>query len=175
MEARHPETATEPADVDAAVLAGVTLLCHAGNHVRRHLERTVLHDAGLSWTSFDILNLAVSVWPIDTRTVAEVAGISKATVSITTNALTARGLLVRGFDPGDKRRVQLHPTAAATQLIGEVRTRLLAQTRRLLLGGDPAVSSAALALLRNLISRLGRDRNAHRPRHLTSSSRKEPL
>lgn len=139
------------------MLSSVTLLCHAGNHVRRHLERTVLHDVGLTWTSFDVLNLAVGDQPIDTRTVAEIAGISKATVSINANALVARGLLVRGFDPDDNRRVQLHPTAAATRLVGDLRTQLAAHIQRLLSGSDRGVNQAALELMQHIV--LPADRN----------------
>jgi DNA-binding MarR family transcriptional regulator len=102
------DTAATPAtDNAAAALNAITQLCRSSNLVRRHLERTVLRDARLTWTSYDILQLAISRQTIGTRTIADVACVSKATVTISTNQLVDRALIRRGFDTDDHRRAEL--------------------------------------------------------------------
>jgi DNA-binding MarR family transcriptional regulator len=143
------DTAATPAnDNAAAALNAITQLCRSSNLVRRHLERTVLRDARLTWTSYDILQLAISRQPIDTRTIADVACVSKATVTISTNQLVDRGLIRRGFDTADKRRVLLHPTPAAWQLIQHTRAQLGAEIQRVLHHTIPGLNTEASTLLR---------------------------
>lgn len=123
---KSPSAATGELDL----LTTVSRLCRSANFVRGHLERTVLRDVHLTWTAYDILQLIVARRPIDTRTIAAVACVSKATVTITSNDFVQRGLVRRDFDPTDTRRVRLHPRPAAWQLVTEVRadlTRALAE------------------------------------------------
>jgi DNA-binding MarR family transcriptional regulator len=150
-----PGTAATPTnDNAAAALNAITQLCRSSNLVRRHLERTVLRDARLTWTSYDILQLAISRQPIDTRTIADVACVSKATVTISTNQLVDRALIRRGFDTDDKRRVLLHPTPAAWQLIQHTRARLGAEIQRLLHHNIPGLNTEATTLLRQIADTL---------------------
>jgi DNA-binding MarR family transcriptional regulator len=112
-------------------------LCRSANYVRRHLERTVLRDARLSWTSFDILQLICSRQTIDTRTIAAAACTSKATVTIVSTELIKRSLIVRHHDSEDARRVILSSTPAAWQLIAAVSDRLDAELADMHLNGYP--------------------------------------
>jgi DNA-binding MarR family transcriptional regulator len=162
---QHPATASDihtgtsastdvaPASDNAApALNAITQLCRSSNLIRRHLERTVLRDARLTWTSYDILQLAISRQPIDTRTIAEVACVSKATVTISTNHLVDRALIRRGFDTNDNRRVLLHPTPAAWQLIQHTRARLGAEIQQLLRHNIPGLNTDATTLLRQIVT-----------------------
>ncbi|MBG0567525.1 MarR family winged helix-turn-helix transcriptional regulator [Actinoplanes aureus] len=145
--------ADEPAAIreSAAPLKRVALLCRSSNLIRRHLERTVLRSARLTWSSYDILQLTVARRPIDTRTIAEIACVSKASVTICADDFVNRSLIRRGYDPQDRRRVLLHPTPAAWQLIQDIRARLAAEIDRLLHGGLPGLDADATTLLHQIV------------------------
>ncbi|MFC7532364.1 MarR family winged helix-turn-helix transcriptional regulator [Actinoplanes sp. GCM10030250] len=128
-------------------MRGITALCRASNLIRRELERVVLSDAELTWSSYDVLQLAISRRPIDTRTVAEISCLTKGAVSICANGLESRGLLRRGRHAEDHRRILLHPTAEGLRLITDVRHRLSAEAQRLLQHPPGGVSHDAVALI----------------------------
>ncbi|WP_436528260.1 MarR family winged helix-turn-helix transcriptional regulator [Actinoplanes sp. HUAS TT8] len=135
---------------EVATLRGITAMCRASNLIRRELERLVLSEAELTWSSYDVLHLAVSRRPIDTRTVAEVSCLTKGAVSICANGLENRGLIRRGRHVEDRRRVLLHPTAEGLRLIEEVRPQLSTAAHRLLQHPPAGMNPDAVALILHL-------------------------
>ncbi|MEU7906418.1 MarR family transcriptional regulator [Actinoplanes sp. NPDC049118] len=129
----------------------VTALCHTANYARRHLEHTVLRDANLTWTSYDVLHLAVMHRPIDTGALAGIAHVSKGTVTRAATILIKRGLLRRSRPPGDRRRAVLAPTAAGWALNQQIRADLIAELTRLL-DTTPGTGTHDLAVLRRLVA-----------------------
>ncbi|WIM99998.1 MarR family transcriptional regulator [Actinoplanes oblitus] len=132
---------------EAAALHRMAVLCRAGNLMKRHLERAVLRKERLTWSSYDVLQLAVSRRPIDTRTIAEIACISKATVSISANDLENRGLIRRGCYAEDRRRIQVYPTAEGLRLIEDLRPRLATAAEHLFRHPRTGASNDAVALI----------------------------
>lgn len=132
---------------EPVALLSITALCRASNLVRRELERGVLGDAGLTWSSYDVLQLSISRRPIDTRTVAEISCLTKGAVSICANGLESRGLIRRGRHAEDRRRILLHPTAEGLRLINDVRPRLSAEAQRVLRHPLDGVSHDVVALI----------------------------
>jgi DNA-binding MarR family transcriptional regulator len=129
----------------------VATLCRTANYARRHLETTVLYDAKLTWTGYDVLHLAVMHRPIDTGVLASLASVSKGTVTRAAAALIKRGLLRRTVPSGDRRRVVLAPTPDGWALNHQVRTQLVAELTRLL-DAEPATDTDGLAVLRRLVA-----------------------
>jgi len=125
-----------PLDMDAmAAVAGVH---RAASAVRNHLERTVLAPHDLTWTAWTVL-WVVWVWgDIETRHVAEEAGISKPTLTGVLRTLETRGLLRRRTHPDDARRVLVHVTPRGARLMGQVMPRFNAEEVRVTesLSGD---------------------------------------
>ena len=114
------------------MLHHVAVLCRTGNHIRRHLEHTVLREERLTWAGYDVLHLATGPRPIDARSITDVTGLAKATVTLALKDLTARRLIRRLPRSGDHRYWLLEPTAAGLQLSRGLRTRLAAALSELL-------------------------------------------
>ena len=88
-------------------MAVVANIHRAALAVRQHVENSVLRDADLTWTGFVVL-WVVWIWgEMETRFVAEEAGISKGTLTGVARTLEARGLVRRVEHPSDGRRVLL--------------------------------------------------------------------
>ncbi|MEU4243983.1 MarR family transcriptional regulator [Actinoplanes sp. NPDC026619] len=122
----------------------VTTLCHTANYVRRHLETAVLRDAHLTWTSYDVLHLAVMHRPIDTGVLAALANVSKGTVTRAAADLTKRGLLRRTTPKQDGRRSVLTPTVAGWELNQRLRAQLVTELALLLSTGSGNQQTAVL-------------------------------
>ena len=67
--------------LDFDSMAAVSNVFRAANATRNFLERTVLAPSGLSWTAFVVLWVSWIWEPIETRTIAEEGGFSKATLT----------------------------------------------------------------------------------------------
>ncbi|WP_169792518.1 MarR family transcriptional regulator [Actinoplanes sp. NBRC 101535] len=111
MKTDQPVSTPDARATEDDLLHRTAVLCRRGNRIRRHLERAVLRDAGLTWSSYDVLQLAVSHRPIDTRTIAEIAGVSKSTVTMVADALSRRGLVrwLRRLHLAPPGRLQVAP------------------------------------------------------------------
>jgi DNA-binding MarR family transcriptional regulator len=133
----HPHTRPGP----------VTALCRAANQLRQYLDHTVLHPVGLNWTSFDVLQLAVTSGEVDSRTAAATVGVSKATITQVVRALARRNLLRRDVGGDDQRRVLLRPTAAGWHLIRGIRGQIAAVENDLLHQGVPDITVATTAVV----------------------------
>jgi len=86
--------------------------------------------------------------------VAEFLGLTKGTVSQTLNVLETSGLIERGLDPRDKRRVHLTLTPEGQQVIGG--TVPPESLKRALEAIPPDFSADTLAVLRELLRQLQR-------------------
>ncbi|MFB9362005.1 MarR family winged helix-turn-helix transcriptional regulator [Actinoplanes nipponensis] len=126
-------------------------LCRTANFARRHLETTVLYDANLTWTSYDVLHLAVMHRPVDTGVVAVLAHVSKGSVTRSAAALIKRGLLRRSIPATDRRRSLLAPTPAGWALNQQLRAQLIAELNTLL-DAQPSANRHDIAVLRHLIT-----------------------
>ncbi|KOG86971.1 MarR family winged helix-turn-helix transcriptional regulator [Streptomyces varsoviensis] len=101
-------------------MVAVANIYRAAAAVRQHFENSVLRGAELTWTSFVVL-WVVWIWgEMETRYVAEEAGISKGTLTGVSRTLQNRGLLERAGHPTDGRLVLLRLTDKGEELMAEV-------------------------------------------------------
>ena len=103
--------------VDVESMTAVQNIYRAANTIRNHLEQTVLAPHDLTWTGWVVL-WVVWIWgDIETRHVAEEAGISKGTLTGVIGTLEKRGLLLRRVHPVDARRVLVALTPKGRKLM----------------------------------------------------------
>src|SRR3954467_10654184 len=102
--ARDTVTATVGRDgVFTGATEAVLHLHRAANAVRQHVEQEVLRPKQLTWTGFVVLRTVWGARRMETRHVAEHAGISKATLTGVVDTLSGRGLVRRNTHPEDGR------------------------------------------------------------------------
>lgn len=108
--------------IDLQALAVASNIWRASQAFRLTLERTVLRQHELTWSSFSTLFI-IWVWgPIGMSAIAEQQAVSRPTITSTVNALEKRGYCVRrmpGVD-GDGRTVCVALTPDGTALIERV-------------------------------------------------------
>lgn len=84
-------------------IAAVSNIYRIGQGLRNKMERQVLSKYGLSWTAFSII-YDLWIWEsIETKKLAELSGVSKATISNITKTLENKELCYRKGDQRDKR------------------------------------------------------------------------
>jgi DNA-binding MarR family transcriptional regulator len=103
--------------LDFDSMAAISNVFRAANATRNFLERTVLAPSGLSWTAFVVLWVSWIWEPIETRTIAEEGGFSKATLTGVLQTLESRGLIKRNRSVEDKRLVLVTLTAKGRKLM----------------------------------------------------------
>jgi DNA-binding MarR family transcriptional regulator len=103
--------------LDFDSMAAISNVFRAANATRNFLERTVLAPSGLSWTAFVVLWVSWIWEPIETRTIAEEGGFSKATLTGVLQTLESRGLIKRNRSQEDKRLVLVTLTAKGRKLM----------------------------------------------------------
>ena len=131
--------------------AGLTgNLQRAASTMRQHVERMILHDAGLNWTTFEVLRLVAAHRMITPGSVATNTGLSKAAVTNTSRSLMRRGLINRVLDPNDHRRVYLRPTVDGWRTAVDVGRHISHEERRVLAHGAPGLPTPVLRVLRDL-------------------------
>ena len=84
-------------------IAVVTNIYRIAQGLRNQMEREVLSEYGLSWTAFSLL---YDLWienSVETKKLAESAGVSKATISNITKTLEQKELCYRKVDNRDRR------------------------------------------------------------------------
>ncbi|MFV8830358.1 MarR family winged helix-turn-helix transcriptional regulator [Alkalihalobacterium sp. APHAB7] len=84
-------------------IAVVTNIYRIAQGLRNKMEREVLSEYGLSWTSFSLL---YDLWignQVETKKLAESAGVTKATISNITKTLERKELCYRKVDNRDRR------------------------------------------------------------------------
>lgn len=103
--------------LDFRAMAAVSNLFRASTAIRRHMERTVLAQDRLSWTSFVAL-WVLWVWgEMESRDLAAAVGISRPTSTGVVTTLERRGLVRRRRSSEDGRMVRVSLTPAGRRLI----------------------------------------------------------
>ncbi len=107
-------------DLDYPALAAVSNIFRAANAIRNHMERHVLRDADLSWSSFVAL-FVLWIWgDMETGHLADECGVSKGTLSGVLATLEKADLTARYDHPTDGRRVLVRLTPIGKRLIIKV-------------------------------------------------------
>jgi len=132
-------------------------LHRAANAVRQHVEQEVLRPRQLTWTGFVVLRTVWAASRIETRHVAEQAGISKATLTGVVDTLSGRGLVKRANHPDDGRLVLLL-TRKGHRLIRELLPDSQSAESYALSYLDPAELARITTALRGLVDHLERSR-----------------
>lgn len=104
-------------------IAVVTNIYRIAQGLRNKMERQVLSEYGLSWTSFSIL-YDLWIWDsVETKKLAESAGVSKATISNITNTLERKELVFRKVDNRDRRITYVVLTEKGKKVMEELYPR----------------------------------------------------
>jgi DNA-binding MarR family transcriptional regulator len=153
-------TATTSRDGGAFSGASETVLHlhRAANAVRQHVEQEVLRSRQLTWTGFVVLRTVWAAKRIETRHVAEQAGISKATLTGVVDTLSGRGLVRRNNHPDDGRLVLLQLTRKGHRMIRELLPESQTAEAYTLSRLDPGELVRVTAALRALVDHLERPR-----------------
>lgn len=114
---RQVQTKLAGMSLDFDSMAAISNVFRAANATRNFLERTVLSPHDLSWTAFVVLWVSWIWEPIETRTIAEEGGFSKATLTGVLATLESRGLIVRERSAQDKRLMIVTLTAKGRKLM----------------------------------------------------------
>ncbi|MEV8512652.1 MarR family transcriptional regulator [Dactylosporangium sp. NPDC051484] len=133
-------------------------LHRAANAVRQHVEQEVLRPRQLTWTGFVVLRTVWVARRIETRHVAEQAGISKATLTGVVDTLSGRGLMRRVGHPDDGRLVLLQLTRKGHRLIRELLPESQTAETFALSYLEPAQLALVTAALRGLVDHLEQSR-----------------
>ncbi|WP_233513392.1 MarR family winged helix-turn-helix transcriptional regulator [Micromonospora craterilacus] len=99
--------------------------------MRAYLERTVLREAGLTWTTYDVLVLVCARDVAEPPVIAAEAGVARATLTNALALLGDRGLVRREQHEHDLRRVVVRPTQAGSSLAGMLRRQVGARRAEL--------------------------------------------
>ncbi|WP_307346555.1 MarR family transcriptional regulator [Metabacillus malikii] len=101
-------------------IAIVTNIYRIAQGLRNKMEREVLSEYGLSWTAFSII-YDLWIWEsVETKKLAESAGVSKATISNITKTLEQKDLCFRKTDPRDRRMTYVVLTEKGRKVIEEL-------------------------------------------------------
>ncbi|USK72403.1 MarR family transcriptional regulator [Peribacillus asahii] len=104
-------------------IAVVTNIYRIAQGLRNKMEQKVLSEYGLSWTAFSML-YDLWIWEsIETKKLAESAGVSKATVSNITKTLERKDLCYRKSDNRDRRITYLVLTDKGKQVMEDLYPR----------------------------------------------------
>ncbi|MFB9854506.1 MarR family transcriptional regulator [Micromonospora andamanensis] len=122
-------------------------MCRTANTVRADLERTVLREAELTWTTYDVLVIVCAREAAEPPAIAAEAGVARATVTNALALLADRGLVRREQYEHDLRRVVVRPTRAGSSLAGMLRRQVGARRAELVRNAAmPSEGSLAAAL-----------------------------
>lgn len=117
---RQVSTLLKGMNIDFKAMAVVSNLFRAASAVRNHLEREILSRHGLSWTGFVVL-WVVWVWEsIETRTIAEEVGTSKASLTGVLKTLERDGLIIKKQSKIDRRLVLVTLTSDGRRMMKKI-------------------------------------------------------
>jgi len=117
---RQVSTLLKGMSIDFKAMAVVSNLFRAASAVRNHLEREILSRHGLSWTGFVVL-WVVWVWEsIETRTIAEEVGTSKASLTGVLKTLERDGLIIKKQSKIDRRLVLVTLTSDGRRMMKKI-------------------------------------------------------
>jgi DNA-binding MarR family transcriptional regulator len=98
----------------------------------RHFERTVLAQAGLRWSAFMTLRGLWEQGQLETRRLAQVAGVAESTLSNILNQLERRKLLRRTSRASDRRLVVVDLAPGGAELVSSLLPRYRAEEARVM-------------------------------------------
>ena len=136
--------------LDFEAMAVISNLFRAANSVRNHLERSVLQPHDLTWTAFVVLWVTWIWEPVETRTIAEEGGFSKATLSGVLTTLERREFVTRERSPEDGRLVLVRLTPQGRRLMKRLFPEFNAEERALADALPPDRKSETATMLRLL-------------------------
>ena len=136
--------------LDYEAMAVASNLFRAANAVRNHLERTVLQPHDLTWTAFVVLWVTWIWEPVETRTIADEGGFSKATLSGVLTTLEGRALVTRERSSVDGRLVLVRLTPAGRRLMKRLFPEFNEQERVVVSGLPEGSLVSAAEMLRAL-------------------------
>lgn len=103
--------------IDFTSTTAIANVFRVASAARGHLERSVLAEAGLSFTAFTVM-WVLWVWgESEFREVAADSGVAKGTLTGVVTTLERRGLVTRRRAPGDRRLLLVSCTAAGAELM----------------------------------------------------------
>ena len=138
-------------DLDFVSMAAVANVFRVASAARGHLERTVLADAGLSFTAFTVM-WVLWVWgEMESRELAIDAGVTKGTLTGVVGTLERRGLVSRRRDAVDGRLVLVSTTTPGDDLMASLFARFNAGERRIVAGLDDDEAKQLAHLLRKVL------------------------
>lgn len=106
--------------VDLSAMAVVSNVYRASLAVRKHMERAVLAEHGLTWTGWVVL-WVIWIWEdIEVSHVAVETGLSRATLTGVHQTLLAKGLIQRRPHPDDGRKATLALSPLGEHLMAEL-------------------------------------------------------
>jgi DNA-binding MarR family transcriptional regulator len=140
--------------LDFRAMAAVSNLFRASAAVRRHMERRVLAEDRLSWTSFVVL-WVLWVWgDMEARDLAAAVGISRPTSTGVVTTLERRGWVRRNKNTMDGRMVRVSLTPEGRKKIETLFPRFneeeVAVTERLSPGHQEQLASMLRTMLRTV-------------------------
>ncbi|WP_280236248.1 MarR family winged helix-turn-helix transcriptional regulator [Nocardia cyriacigeorgica] len=119
------------------------------------LEAGVHRPRGWSWASFRLMFVIWLAGPLESKRVAELAGMTRAAVSNLSTPLETQGLLRKTADENDRRAVQLSLTEAGTARMRDVFSEQAERER----AWTSALSEAEQRILVLLLNKLIGDRD----------------
>ncbi len=137
-------------DLDFASMAVVANVFRTASAARSHLERTVLAEAGLSFSAFTVM-WVLWIWgEMESRELAIDAGITKGTLTGVVGTLERRGLVGRRRDAADGRLVRVAATPGGDALMAGLFARFNEGETRIVSGLDGDESAQLARLLRGV-------------------------
>ena len=138
-------------DVDFTSMAAVANVFRVASAARNHLERSVLADAGLSFTAFTVM-WVLWVWgESEFRDVAVDSGVAKGTLTGVVTTLERRGLVTRRRHADDRRLILVSCTPAGEELMVGLFPRFNDGESRLVSGLAAAEARRLAQLLRKVL------------------------
>ncbi|KKK39775.1 MarR family transcriptional regulator [Mesobacillus campisalis] len=136
-------------NLDAVAL--VTNLYRIAQGVRNKMEQEVLAEYGLSWTAFSML-YDLWIWEsVETKKLAESAGVSKATISNITKTLERKELCYRRSDTRDRRMTYVSITEKGKLVMEDLYPRFHQGEVAIVSGLSEAQQKTMTQLLRKVI------------------------
>ena len=146
---RRSREGHDPAPIRAVTDALVELIAHLQSELSRRIRRERLTPS-LFWLLWSLSRIE----PATPGRVAQELGVSLPSVTHALNELESRGLIVRGHDPEDRRKVPLRMTPEGEVKFSALYGLLRQRVRRLL----PSLSREESEVLLELMTRLGAPR-----------------
>jgi DNA-binding MarR family transcriptional regulator len=112
------------------------------------LDGAAASRLGLNRTDLRVMELLNRRGPLSASALASATGLTSAAVTTVIDRLAGRDLVVRRYDPADRRRVLVEPTPRAGELSDELFAELLVGIRQLLTGYSDAELGTILSFLR---------------------------